>query len=360
MVGTGKGAEYGILIRDASALEQAHKLQVVVLDKTGTLTMGRPRLTDVVPLNGLTEAEVLRMAASVEWGSEHPVAIAIVEGSRERGIEPVAVQEFQAVPGLGVRAKLDDDWVTVGSVHLAQQVGIHLDGAGETAARLAEMGKTPMVLMKGDAAMGLLAVADSVRPESAEAVQRLQSLGVQVVMLTGDNSATAEAISAELGIKHVLAEVLPGQKAEEIRRLQAGGVRVAMVGDGINDAPALVQADVGIAIGTGTDVALEAADVALMRADVRGVAQAIVLSKATIRTIKQNLFWAFFYNTALIPVAAGVLYLFFREGGVPQSFIWALGDLGFLNPILAAAAMAFSSVSVVSNSLRLRRLRLTA
>ncbi len=355
MVGTGKGAEHGILIRDAAALEQAHRLQLVVLDKTGTLTQGRPTLTDVIPLNGTTQEEALRLAASVERGSEHPIGAAIVEGAKERGIEPSDTQEFQAAPGLGVRARVDGEWVTVGSVKLAQRAGLSLDGVEETAARLAAAGKTAMVLLRGESPAAVLAVADTVRPESAEAVRRLEARGLEVVMLTGDSWATAKAIASELGIRTVVAEVLPDEKSEEIRRLQAQGKRVAMVGDGINDAPALAQADVGIAIGTGADVAMETADVALVRPDIRGVVQAIELSRSTIATIRQNLFWAFFYNSALIPLAAGVLYLFFREQGVPGGMTWALGEFGFLNPILAALAMAFSSVSVVSNSLRLRR-----
>ena len=360
MVGTGKGAENGVLVRDAVALEQAHRLQVVVLDKTGTLTQGKPRLTDVVPLNGLSADELLRLAASVERSSEHPIASAIAEGARERGLEPAPAREFRAAPGLGVRARVEGEWVTVGSIQMVQRAGLPLaDGIVATATELAGSGKTAMLVLRGEEPVGLLAVADTVRPESAAAVSHLQTLGLEVVMLTGDTQATAQAIATELGIGHVVAGVLPGEKAEEIRRLQAEGKRVAMVGDGVNDAPALAQADVGIAIGTGTDVALETANVALMRADLRGVADAISLSKATLRTIKQNLFWAFFYNTALIPVAAGVLYPIFSGSGVPDGLAWALGDFGFLNPILAALAMAFSSVSVVSNSLRLRRWRPT-
>jgi Cu+-exporting ATPase len=356
MVGTGKGAEHGVLIRDARALEQAHRLQVVVMDKTGTLTQGKPRLTDVALLNGVSEDELLRLAASVERSSEHPIATAIVKGARERGIEPLPTQEFQAAPGMGVRAKVDDAWVTVGSLQMVQKAGITLlDGLAPKAQELAGSGKTPMVVLRGKEAIGLLAVADTVRPEAADAVSRLRALGLELVMLTGDTKATGAAIAAELGIDRVVAEVLPSQKADEVKRLQAGGARVAMVGDGVNDAPALAQADVGIAIGTGTDVALATADVVLMRADLRGVADAIALSKSTLRTIRQNLFWAFFYNTALIPLAAGVLYPLFSGSGVPQGFGWALGDFGFLNPILAALAMAFSSVSVVMNSLRLRR-----
>ena len=355
MVGTGKGAENGILIRDAGALEQAHKLDVVVLDKTGTLTVGKPRLTDVLPLRGLSETELLRLAASVERSSEHPVASAIVSGAVERGIDLATAQGFQAAPGLGVRGQIDGDWVAVGSTRLVEQAGLSLDGAADLVAELARAGRTPMVVVQGEHVVGVLGVADTVRPESAEAVADLLGMGIDVVMLSGDTKATAEAIAAQVGITRVLAEVLPGQKAEEIKRLQSAGARVAMVGDGINDAPALVQADVGIAIGTGTDVAMEAADVTLMRGDLRGVGQAIALSKATIRTIKQNLFWAFFYNTALIPIAAGVLYLVFSNG-VPAGWLrYPLGDFGFLNPVMAAGAMAFSSVSVVSNSLRLRR-----
>ena len=359
MVGTGKGAEYGVLVRNAQALERAMRLQVVVLDKTGTLTQGKPTLSSVVPLDGLTEEETLRLAASVERGSEHPIARAIVEGAKERGISPSASEEFQAAPGLGARAMVDGEWITVGSARLARDTGLMRDEAEEAISRLAGEGKTPVVLVKGERLVGVLTVADTVRPESAEAVRELEGQGLEVVMLTGDNWSTANAIASQLGIRRVLAEVLPNQKADEVKRLQAQGKQVAMVGDGINDAPALAQADVGIAIGTGTDVALETADVALMQADVRGVGRAIDLSRATISHVRQNLFWAFFYNTALIPVAAGLLYLFFREGGVPQGMAWALGDHGFLNPVLAALAMAFSSVSVVTNSLRLRRWRPT-
>lgn len=358
MVGTGRGAEQGVLIRSAEALEQAHKVDVVVLDKTGTLTRGKPVLTDVLPYDGVTESDVLRLAASVEWHSEHPIAAAIVNGARERGHELPPADSFQAAAGLGVRARVDGEWITVGSPRLIEQVGITLNGSSQSALRLlAERGQTPMVVLREMEPIGVLAVADTVREESSEAVARLKALGVEVVMLTGDSLGTAEAIAAQLGIDRVLAEVLPGEKAEEIKRLQAEGKRVAMVGDGINDAPALVQANVGIAIGTGTDVALEAADIALMRGDVRGVAVALELSRSTVRTIWQNLGWAFGYNVMLIPVAAGILYLAFREAGVPDAWQWALGEFGFLNPVLAALAMAFSSVSVLSNSLRLRRWR---
>ncbi len=355
MVGTSAGAHRGILVRGAGALEQAHKLDVVVFDKTGTLTMGKPQVTDILA-RGETDAEVLRLAASVEQFSEHPLGGAIVTSAKERGLTLEKVTDFQSVPGLGVRANVDGESITVGSMNLAAQAGVQLDGPAETAARLlAEQGKTPMVVLRDMILLGVLAVADTVRPESAEAVAQLQALGIDVVMLTGDGEATARAIASELGIEQVLAEVMPSQKAEQVKRLQAEGKRVAMVGDGVNDAPALAAADVGIAIGTGTDVALETADVALMHADVRGVATAIALSKATMRVIRQNLVWAFGYNVVLIPVAAGGLYLVFGQGGAPESLRWALGDSGFLNPMLAAVAMAMSSVSVVSNSLRLRR-----
>ncbi|MEE8518987.1 MAG: heavy metal translocating P-type ATPase [Dehalococcoidia bacterium] len=355
MVGTSAGAKKGVLIRSAVALEQAHKLDVVIFDKTGTLTEGKPRLTDVIAHGGTAEEEMLRLAASVEQLSEHPLAGAVVEGARERGITLTMPELFQSAAGMGVRANVDGESVTVGSMRLVEAAGITLDGPTVSAVRvLAEQGKTPMAVLRGSDVIGLLAVADTVRPESMEAVAALRAMGVEVAMLTGDTRPTAEAIAKQLGITTVLAEVLPGQKAEEVSRLQAEGKRVAMVGDGVNDAPALVQADVGIAIGTGADVALESADVALMQADVRGVSTAVALSKATMRTIRQNLGWAFGYNIALIPIAAGVLYLAFSDG-VPAGLTWVLRDQGFLNPLLAAFAMAMSSISVVSNSLRLRR-----
>ena len=355
MVGTSAGARRGILVRGAEALEQAHKLNVVVFDKTGTLTLGKPQVTDILA-HGETDAEILRVAASVEQLSEHPLAAAIVAGATKRGIALSKPKSFQSAPGLGVRATVDGESITVGSLRLAEQAGVELDGPSGSAARLlAEQGKTPMVVLRGQELIGVIGVADTVRPESAEAVRLLRGIGVDVVMLTGDSRPTAEAIAKELGITEVLAEVMPAQKADKITELQAQGKRVAMVGDGVNDAPALAIADVGIAIGTGTDVALETADVALMQADVRGVATAIALSKSTMRTIRQNLAWAFGYNVILVPVAAGALYLAFGLGGVPEGLRWALGDSGFLNPTLAAVAMAMSSVSVVTNSLRLRK-----
>jgi Cu+-exporting ATPase len=356
MVGTSAGARRGILIRSAAALEQAHKLDVVIFDKTGTLTQGKPEVTDLIPRGGVSEEELLQMAAAVEQLSEHPLAGAVVDSAKARGLDLPTVQTFQSAPGLGVRGTVDGEQITVGSLKLVEQAGIELDGPFLTGARLlAEQGKTPMAVLRGEELIGLLAVADTIREESAEAVSSLKELGVEVIMLTGDTRPTAEAIAGQLGIDRVIAEVMPSQKSDEVARLQGEGKRVAMVGDGVNDAPALVQADVGIAIGTGADVALEAADVALMQADVRGVATAVALSKATIRTIRQNLVWAFGYNVLLIPVAAGVLYLGFGLGGVPTSLEWAFGESGFLNPTLAAFAMAISSVSVVTNSLRLRK-----
>jgi P-type Cu+ transporter len=355
MVGTSAGAHRGILVRGAQALEQAHKLDVVIFDKTGTLTLGKPQVTDILA-RGETDDEVLRLAASVEQFSEHPLGAALVASAKERGLQLSKVTDFQSAPGLGVRADVDGEAITVGSMKLAAQAQVTMGGPAVTAARvLAEQGKTPMVVLRGEELLGLLAVADTVRAESAEAVSQLEALGIDVVMLTGDGEATANAIAGELGITQVIAEVMPSQKAEQVTKMQAEGKRVAMVGDGVNDAPALAAADVGIAIGTGTDVALETADVALMHADVRGVATAIALSKATMRAIRQNLAWAFGYNVLLIPLAAGGLYLIVGQGGVPESLHWALGDSGFLNPMLAAVAMAMSSVSVVSNSLRLRR-----
>jgi P-type Cu+ transporter len=357
MVGTGKGAESGILIKGGEALEGAHKLDAVVLDKTGTLTRGEPELTDLVPTNGSPEEELLRIAASAESGSEHPLGEAIVRGAKDRRLPLPQADAFEAISGGGIRARVEGRDVLVGSSRLLSESGVHGDKLLARSQELARAGKTPIfVVMDGEAA-GLVGVADVVRDESREAVDRLHSLGLEVAMLTGDNRRTAEAIARKLGVDRVVAEVMPEDKANEIKRLQAEGKKVGMVGDGINDAPALAQADVGIAIGTGTDVAMEAADLTLISGDVRGVARAISLSKATVRNIKQNLFWAFAYNVALIPVAAGVLYPLFAGGSVPEILRPVLGEYGFLNPVLAAAAMALSSVTVVSNALRLRRMK---
>ncbi|MBI4307679.1 MAG: copper-translocating P-type ATPase [Chloroflexi bacterium] len=357
MVGTGKGAEHGVLIRSAEALETAHKVTAVVLDKTGTLTRGKPSVTDVLTA-GAEEREVLRLAASAERGSEHPLGEAIVGRAGELGVALAEPKEFAAIPGHGIEARIDGHALLLGNRKLMADRGVSLDGLEARAEQLSAQGKTPMYVAVDGQAVGVIAVADTLKPESKEAVARLHRIGLEVVLLTGDNRRTAEAIARELGIDRVLAEVLPQQKAQVVQQLQAEGKVVAMVGDGINDAPALAQADVGVAIGTGTDVAMEAADVTLMRGDVRGVAAAIALSKSTVRTIRQNLFWAFFYNTMLIPVAAGVLFPIFASiGGVPGVLRPVFGEYGFLNPILAGAAMAFSSVSVVSNSLRLKRFR---
>jgi Cu+-exporting ATPase len=355
MVGTGKGAESGILIRGGEALEGAHKLDTVVLDKTGTLTRGEPELTDVVVENGVPEEELLGLVASAERTSEHPLGEAIVRGARDRDLPLAEAAAFEAVSGGGIRASVEGWEVLVGSRRFLSESGVSEDGLLPEAEELAREGKTPVFVAVDGEPAGLVAVADVVRDESREAIGRLHSLGLEVAMLTGDNRRTAEAIARKLGIERVVAEVRPEDKSNEVKRLQGEGKRVGMVGDGINDAPALAQADVGIAIGTGTDVAMEAADVTLISGDVRGVARAIGLSKATVRNIEQNLFWAFAYNVALIPVAAGVLYPLFSDGSVPDVLRPVLGEYGFLNPVLAAAAMALSSVTVLSNALRLRR-----
>ncbi len=339
MVGTGKGAEAGVLFRNGESLEQAHRVNAIVLDKTGTLTRGKPSVTDILTSNGLSETELLRLAASAELGSEHPLGEAIVARARELGLAITQPTHFQAVAGHGVEATVDGHRVAVGNLKLMQERAIEMDRLDSQGVSLAAAGKTPMFVAVNGRVAGLVAVADTLKPESAEAVRQFQALGLEVWVLTGDNSATARAIAAQIGVQNVLAEVLPGDKAAKVRDLQAAGKIVAMVGDGVNDAPALAQADVGIAIGTGADVAMEASDVTLVGGDLRSVATAIALSRRTISTIRQNLFWAFFYNLVLIPVAAGALFPLF---GI------------LLNPVLAAAAMAMSSVSVVTNSLRLR------
>ena len=352
MVGTGKGAENGILIRSAEALERAHRIQTVVLDKTGTLTIGKPVVTDIL-VNGIGEEEMLSLAASAEAMSEHPLGAAVVALAVGRGLALANATEFEAVPGRGIRANVAGVDVLIGSAALLKEYGASLNGLGGRSTELARHGKsTAFVALDGEA-RGLLGVADAARPGAAQAVASLQRQGLDVVMLTGDDRATAEAIASELGIDRVVANVLPGDKAAHVAKLQEQGRSVAMVGDGVNDAPALAQADVGIAIGTGTDVAAETADVTLIGDDLNGIAAAIGLSKATMRTIRQNLFWAFAYNVALIPVAAGVLYPLFADG-VPAALNPVLGDQGFLNPILAAGAMAISSITVVGNSLRLK------
>ena len=344
MVATGRGAELGVLIRSAEALEVLHRAAVVVLDKTGTLTAGRPVVTDVVPLSGFPGAadELLALAAAAEQGSEHPLGEAIVTEAKARGLALPPVAEFQAVPGQGVDARGPDGRILLGNRRLMESRGIELGSLAAQAVALAAAGKSSVFVAFGGEPLGLIAVADVLKPTAREAVAALAARGLEVVMLTGDSRVVAEAVAREAGISRVLAEVLPEEKAAEVRRLREGGRVVAMVGDGINDAPALAQADVGIAMGSGTDVAIEAADVTLMRGDLRGVVTAIDLSRQTIRVIRQNLAWAFGYNLVLVPVAAGVLY--------PVARI-------LLSPVLAGAAMALSSVSVVLNSLRLRRFK---
>ena len=348
MVSTGKGAELGVLIKGGEALQRAGDVRTVVLDKTGTVTEGRPTVTDVVLAPAAQasvgdETRLLRLAASLERSSEHPLADAIVRHARDRGLALAAPEAFDSVPGRGAAGVVDGAALAVGNAALMADYAVDVAPLRADAERLAGEGKTPVYVAADGALAGLLAVADPIRATSREAIARLHRMGLEVVMLTGDNRRTAEAIARQAGIDRVVADVLPQGKVAEVRRLQAAGRVVAMVGDGVNDAPALAQADVGMAVGTGTDVAAEAADVVLMRGDLRSAAQAIELSRRTMRTMKQNLFWAFVYNVVGIPVAAGVLYP-------------AFGLL--LSPILASAAMAFSSVSVVTNSLRLRRARL--
>ena len=355
IVGTGKGAEHGILIRSAETLEKTHKINTVMLDKTGTLTRGEPMVTDVIPT--LSRAYILKMAAAAEYGSEHPLGEAIVRAATMEGLELPSASGFNAIPGQGVEAVIDKQNIVLGNLRLVNDKNLSLNGLNDEAEKFRNEGKTIMYLGTDGKVEGIIALADTLKPDAVASVKALQDMGTEVVMVTGDNSRTAEAIAREAGIDRVLAEVLPENKAEEVKKLQEQGRIVAMVGDGINDAPALAQADVGIAIGTGTDVAMETGDITLISGDLGGIATAISLSKRTVRTIKQNLFWAFAYNTVLIPVAAGVLYLVFHNGGVPSGLHFILGDYGFLNPILAAAAMALSSITVVSNSLRLKRYR---
>jgi len=361
IVGTGKGAEKGVLIKQARALEVAHKVDIVVLDKTGTLTTGKPVVTDLLvsAVSGSSEQELLFLAASAERGSEHPLGEAIVLEAQTRGLELEIATDFEAIPGRGILAQVNGRLVRFGNQALMEDFGVALNGLVDQASDLAAQGKTPMFLACDEQVMGLVAVADTVKPEASEALAKLRRMNLEVVMLTGDNAQTANAIAGELGVDRVEAEVLPQDKAAVIKRLQSEGQKVAMVGDGINDAPALAQSDVGMAMGSGTDVAIESADITLLRSDVNGVATALDLSRQTIRTIKQNLFWAFFYNTMLIPVAAGALYPFFQGvGGVPGSLGFFFGEQGFLNPALAALAMSFSSVTVIANSLRLRRAKI--
>ncbi len=357
IVGTGRGAEQGILIRSAEALERSHQISAVLLDKTGTLTQGELKVTDIIAVPSSSQEEVLRLAASAEYGSEHPLGEAIVKAAIEKKLEVAPASDFSAIPGHGVEALVAGKKLLLGNLRLIKDRGLPLNGLGEEAERLWEKGKTVMFLGLDSQVVGIIALADTLKPNAKEALRELHKMGIEVGMLTGDNQRTAEAIAREVGIDRVLAEVLPEHKAQEVKRLQDEGKVVAMVGDGINDAPALAQADVGIAIGTGTDVAMETGDITLISGDLMGITTAISLSKRTMRTIKQNLFWAFAYNTVLIPVAAGILYLVFGRTGVPSGLHFILGNYGFLNPILAAAAMAASSITVVLNSLRLRRFK---
>ncbi len=338
MVGTGKGAENGVLIKSAEALEITHQIQTVVMDKTGTITEGKPRVTDMIS-NGISELEMLRIAASAEKGSEHPLADAIVEEAKNRNVELLDVTNFQAMPGQGLEAIINNKKYYLGNLKLITQQKIGINNFEEKSIEFAEQGKTPLYFADEKAVLGIIAVADVVKPTSQQAIKEFEAMGIEVVMLTGDNKKTAEAIRKQLGITRAIAEVLPQDKEREIRKIQEQGKKVAMIGDGINDAPALARADVGIAIGAGTDVAIESADIVLLRSDLLDAVTAVQLSKATIRNIKQNLFWAFIYNTIGIPLAAGVFF----------------SILGWkLNPMFAAGSMSLSSISVVSNALRLK------
>lgn len=342
MIGTGKGAEHGVLIKSGTALETTHKIQTIVFDKTGTITEGKPKVTDIITTNGISEEELLILAASAEKGSEHPLGEAIVKGAEEKGINFKKTQSFKAIPGHGIEVTIDGHHMLLGNRKLMDDRNISLGSLSKTSDELASQGKTPMYITMNDRIAGIIAVADTVKENSIKAIQKLHKMGIEVAMITGDNKRTAEAIAKQVGIDRVLSEVLPEDKANEVKKLQDEGKKVAMVGDGINDAPALAQADVGIAIGSGTDVAMESADIVLMRSDLMDVPTAVELSKSTIRNIKQNLFWAFGYNTAGIPFAMGI---FFLLGGP------------LLSPIIAAAAMSFSSVSVLLNALRLKRFK---
>lgn len=342
MVGTGKGADYGVLIKGGEALETTHKIRTIVFDKTGTITEGRPEVTDIIASFHIGKDRLLQVAATAEKGSEHPLGEAIVRGAEEKGLATLPFGKFSAIPGHGIEVEVDGQNVLLGNRKLMRDRQIALVDFEADSDRLASEGKTPMYIAIEGQMAGLIAVADVVKASSAKAIQKLHEMGIEVAMITGDNRKTAEAIAKQVGIDRVLAEVLPQDKASEVKKLQEEGKKVAMVGDGINDAPALAQADIGIAIGSGTDVAMESADIILMRSDLMDVPTAIQLSKSTIRNIKQNLFWAFGYNVAGIPLAAGVLYAF----GGPK-----------LNPIFAAAAMSLSSVSVLTNALRLKNFK---
>lgn len=345
MVGTGVGAEHGILIKGGESLETAHKIDTVVFDKTGTLTIGKPEVTNVLPADSHSENDILRYAASLEKRSEHPLGEAILEFAGIKSIETVQPEEFQAISGMGIEGKIEGHHVMLGNFKLMEERGIDTSFFKAGPVNPQTKGKTIMVLVVDNVPYGTIAVSDTLKPDAAGVIRKLQKSGIKTVMITGDNKSTAEAVAAQTGIDEVIAEVLPQDKAENIKKLQQKGMTVAMVGDGINDAVALAQADLGIAIGSGTDVAMEASDITLLSDDLSGVVKAIDLSRKTLKTIRWNLFWAFIYNIIGIPIAAGVLYPFF-------------GTAGFLNPMIASGAMAFSSVFVVTNSLRLKRVRL--
>ena len=345
MVGTGKGAENGILIKGGEALETTHKINTIIFDKTGTITEGKPTVTDIITTGTVDSDSLLQITASAEKGSEHPLGDAIVKSAEDKGLELYPIEHFESITGQGINATIQGKQLLIGNIRLMQEMNIAVETVLKDADTLAAQGKTPMYIALDSKLAGIIAVADVVKPGSAKAVKKLMEMGIEVAMITGDNRRTAEAIAKQVGITRVLSEVLPQDKSGEVKKLQQEGRRVAMVGDGINDAPALVQSDIGIAIGSGTDVAMESADIVLMHSDLMDVVTAIQLSKSTIRNIKQNLFWAFAYNVAGIPLAAGVLHIF----GGP-----------LLNPIFAAAAMSLSSVSVLSNALRLRRFKVSA
>jgi Cu+-exporting ATPase len=332
MVGTGVGASNGILIKNAESLERIHKINTIILDKTGTITYGKPSVTDVVTFNGIPAGEMLAKTAAVERKSEHPLGQAVIDYANENGYNIPDAESFNSYTGKGITAVVDGDALAIGNISMMKDYSINTIEAEKAATKISEEGKTPIFIAVNGELSGMIGIADTIKPNAREAVARLRKMNIDVIMITGDNRRTAEAIARQAGIDNVIAEVLPQDKAEQVRKIQAQKKFVAMVGDGINDAPALAQADVGIAIGTGTDVAIETADITLMTGDLTGVVNAISLSLKTLGTIKMNLFWAFIYNVIGIPVAA----------------------LGLLNPIFAAAAMAFSSVSVVSNSLRLK------
>lgn len=335
MVGSGKGAEKGILIKSGEHLERTHNLDTIIFDKTGTITQGKPEVTDILAFNGYNQEEILTIAASIEKASEHPLGQSIVRYAEKKLLEIATAENFSVIPGKGLQADFEGKKTLIGNIKLMDDFNIDIKKEEDAIKKLQNMGKTAMLLSVDGKLAGIIAVADTIKETSLKAIKKLQDMGLEIYMLTGDNKGTAKAIGDQVGITNVFADILPENKAKKVEELKAKGQHVGMVGDGINDAPALASADIGFAIGTGTDVAIEAADITLMRGDLNGVVTAIRLSRRTMRTIRQNLFWAFFYNSMGIPLAA----------------------LGFLTPMIAAAAMAFSSVSVVTNSLRLKNFK---